>query len=40
MLAGAFEIGIAESFGVRHDCGRSVPLIWYSSVQASVDIGS
>jgi hypothetical protein len=35
---GAYGIGIAESFAVRHSRGSSVPLIQYSSVQASVDI--
>ena len=35
---GAYGIGIEESFAVRHSRGSSVPLIQYSSVQASVDI--
>jgi hypothetical protein len=35
---GAYGIFIAESFAVRHSRDSSVPLIQYSSVQASVDI--
>jgi hypothetical protein len=37
---GAYGIGIAESFAVRHSRDSSVPLIQYSSVKASVDIDS